>query len=199
MFPSPDSSHGTQVRPPRDRGWEAAYPALGEATRTGAGLEPATPRASRPAVVFDWATLTGLGVASEEPRERPQPGVAHPAPERLREQVGPAAPYEPPSWRATAGRALGLARAFLLLEDPALEARRDSADTDAIAAPPVVGARPSERLGSPGRAHEPADPLTHPHRRPPRSHRRSRRSGAVVPRPQPCLVGTASPRSGPTR
>jgi hypothetical protein len=70
-------------------------------------------------------------------------------------------PAKPRSWRDTAGRALGLARALITLEDPALEAD-DS------------------------RAHEPAVVPAHPHRQPLRPVLRSRRPGAAAPRPHHC-------------
>ncbi len=78
---------------------------------------------------------------------------------------GPARASDPAAargWRGTAGRALGLARAFLTLDDPDL---------------PGAGAPH-------GRAEAPA----HPHRQPLRPVLRSRRPGAAAPRPQPCLT-----------
>jgi hypothetical protein len=67
-------------------------------------------------------------------------------------------------WRAKAGRAFGLARAFMTLEDPALEAT-------ALDCPPA-----------------PVDAPAHPHRQPLRSDLRSRRPGAAAPRHQHCLT-----------
>jgi hypothetical protein len=67
-------------------------------------------------------------------------------------------------WRAKAGRAFGLARAFLTLDDPALEA-------PAAECPPATAVAPA-----------------HPHRQPLRSDLRSRRPGAAAPRHQHCLT-----------
>lgn len=75
----------------------------------------------------------------------------------------PSARDAPRSWRAVAGRALGLACAFLTLEDAALT---------------VDVSRPLEL----------AEPLAHPHRQPLRPTLRSRRPGAVAPRAQHCLT-----------
>ena len=73
-------------------------------------------------------------------------------------------PAAAPGWRAAAGRAFGLARAFLTLDDPALEAE--------------AAVRP----------HAPADAPAHPHRQPLRSDLRSRRPGAAAPRHHHCLT-----------
>ncbi|HEY8589731.1 MAG TPA: hypothetical protein VIL55_09300 [Naasia sp.] len=81
-----------------------------------------------------------------------------------------ASPAPAPSWRAAAGRALGLARAFLLLEDSA----------------------PAEDPGSP---RVPAGAPAHPHRQPLRPSLRSRRPGAAAPREQHCLTPLARDRA----
>jgi hypothetical protein len=73
-----------------------------------------------------------------------------------------------PSWRDSVRRAAGLARAFLLLEDPELEAR---------AASPRGPAAPQ-------RATHHTKP--HPHRPALRRSAAPRRPGAGRPRPQPC-------------
>ncbi|HEY8638751.1 MAG TPA: hypothetical protein VIL64_05900 [Solirubrobacteraceae bacterium] len=72
-------------------------------------------------------------------------------------------------WRAAAGRALGLARAFVLLED-------------------------WEVSSAPERAAPPA--IAHPHRQPLRPPHRARRPGAGSPRPQLCVMPL---RPEPTR
>jgi hypothetical protein len=92
------------------------------------------------------------------------------ASDRSSDLNGPAradSPAAASGWRAAAGRAFGLARAFLTLDDPALEAD--------------VAARP----------HAPADAPAHPHRQPLRSDLRSRRPGAAAPRHQHCLTPVA--------
>lgn len=76
-------------------------------------------------------------------------------------------PEAAPGWRAAAGRALGLARAFLTLDDPDLQAR------------------------SAGAPHARVEPPAHPHRQPLRPVLRSRRPGAAAPRPQVCLTPVA--------
>ncbi|HEU4657421.1 MAG TPA: hypothetical protein VFR97_07850 [Capillimicrobium sp.] len=92
-----------------------------------------------------------------------------------RRVASPAAPPVPfPSWRAAAGRALGLARAFLLLEDPA---------------PEVQPTSPRVPAGAPA----------HPHRQPLRSDLRSRRPGAAAPREQHCLTPVTRPSSRSSR
>jgi hypothetical protein len=70
-------------------------------------------------------------------------------------------------WRVAAGRAFGLARAFLTLDDSAQAA-------DVVARP-----------------HAPADAPAHPHRQPLRSDLRSRRPGAAAPRHHHCLTPIA--------
>jgi hypothetical protein len=139
MFPSANNSRVTEADRPAAHGWEAMDRAAADgSTRAG------TPAAARP---------EGRPATPEEPRKpRRQPGA--------REAF--------PSWRAAAGRALGLARAFVLLEDPALEA-----------------ASPS--------AHEPAVAPAHPHRQPLRPVLRSRRPGAAAPREQHCLTPVQRP------
>lgn len=76
-------------------------------------------------------------------------------------------PAAAPGWRGAAGRALGLARAFLTLDDPDLAAR------------------------AAGAPHARVEPPAHPHRQPLRPVLRSRRPGAAAPRPQPCLTPVA--------
>jgi len=78
--------------------------------------------------------------------------------------AGADSPTAASGWRTAAGRAFGLARAFLTLDDAALEAS--------------VAVRP----------HAPADAPAHPHRQPLRSDLRSRRPGAAAPRHQHCLT-----------
>jgi len=78
----------------------------------------------------------------------------------------------PPRWRTLAGRALGLARAFITLDDSAGAAAES---------------RPHERAESPA----------HPHRQPLRPGSRTRRPGAVAPRPHHCLTPVRS--AHPTR
>jgi hypothetical protein len=83
-------------------------------------------------------------------------------------------PAEPRSWRDTAGRALGLARAFITLDDPALTADDSS-------------------------PREPTEPPAHPHRQPLRPKLRSRRPGAAAPRAHHCFtpVRTDTPQRIP--
>jgi hypothetical protein len=86
-------------------------------------------------------------------------------------------PAAAPSWRKAAGRALGLARAFLTLEDGPVDAA-----SAAIAEP---SARP----------HGPVESPAHPHRQPLRPVHRSRRPGAAAPRPQLCITPLLPPRT----
>lgn len=81
-------------------------------------------------------------------------------------------PAEAPTWRHAAGRALGLARAFLTLEDGPIDPA------------PVAIAQTTPTI----RPHGPAETPAHPHRQPLRPVLRSRRPGAAARRVEHCLT-----------